>query len=170
MAYDEALADRIRRAIGRRPDVTEKKMFGGVAFLLDGKMFSGIAKDELMVRVGPERYEESLAKAHVRPMDFTGRPMNGYVFVGAAGCRTDEAVKTWVDLGAAFVATVEQSKRPSSRKTAKASSRPRLNAAWHESHPMPKNPTSRQRLAWHQAHEKNCGCRPMPAKLRSLVR
>ena len=85
MAYDEKLADRIRQAVGPRGDVTEKKMFGGLAFLLDGKMFCGIVKDDLMVRVGPERYEAALAEAHVRPMDFTGRPMNGYVYVGRGG-------------------------------------------------------------------------------------
>src|SRR5262245_24310570 len=71
MAYDETLADRIRRAIGPRPDVSEKKMFGGVAFLLDGKMFCGITKDDLMVRVGPDHHGAALAEAHVRPMDFT---------------------------------------------------------------------------------------------------
>jgi len=103
MAYDEALANRIRRALGPRPDVTEKKMFGGMAFLLGGKMFCGIVKDDLMVRVGPEQYEAALAEAHVRPMDFTGRPMNGYVFVGRGGSRTEKAIKMWVDQGAAFV-------------------------------------------------------------------
>ena len=107
MAYDEALADRIRRAIGPRPDVTEKKMFGGLAFLLDGKMFCGIAKDDLMVRVGPERYQAALAEAHVRPMDFTGRPMSGYVFVGPSGSRTEKAVQKWVELGSAFVASLD---------------------------------------------------------------
>jgi TfoX/Sxy family transcriptional regulator of competence genes len=107
MAYDEALADRIRRAVGPRPDITEKKMFGGLAFLLDGKMFCGIVKDDLMVRVGPERYEAALAEAHVRPMDFTGRPMNGYVFVGPGGCRTEKAIKKWVHHGAVFVATLD---------------------------------------------------------------
>src|SRR5688572_23890839 len=106
MGYDEKLADRIRRAVGPRSDVTEKKMFGGLAFLLDGKMFCGIANDDLMVRVGPERHEASLAEAHVRPMDFTGRPMTGYVFVGPGGSRTEKAVKKWVDRGAAFVATL----------------------------------------------------------------
>ena len=85
MAYDEKLADRIRQAVGPRADVAEKKMFGGIAFLLDGKMFCGIVKDDLMVRVGPERYEAALAEAHVRPMDFTGRPMKGSVFVGPKG-------------------------------------------------------------------------------------
>jgi TfoX/Sxy family transcriptional regulator of competence genes len=106
MAYDEELADRIRQAVGPRPDVTEKKMFGGVAFLLDGKMFVGIVKGDLMVRVGPDRYEAALAEAHVRPMDFTGRPMNGYVFVGPSGAKTAKAIKKWVDQGAAFVATI----------------------------------------------------------------
>lgn len=108
MAYDEALADRVRRAIGPRSDVTEKKMFGGVAFLLDGKMFCGVASDDLMVRVGPDRHDEALARAHVRPMDFTGRPMKGYVFVSSAGCRTERAVKAWVDWSTAFVATVKK--------------------------------------------------------------
>jgi TfoX/Sxy family transcriptional regulator of competence genes len=107
MAFDEKLADRIRQAVGPRPDVTEKKMFGGLAFLKDGKMFVGIVKADLMVRVGPQRYDAALAQAHVRPMDFTGRPMVGYVFVGPGGCRTEKAVKTWVDRGAAFVATLE---------------------------------------------------------------
>lgn len=69
MAYDEKLADRVRRALGPRADVTEKKMFGGLAFLVDGKMFVGISNDELMVRVGPERYDAALADTHARPMD-----------------------------------------------------------------------------------------------------
>lgn len=79
-------------------------MFGGLAFLLEGKMFCGIVKDRLMVRVGRERYEKSLAEAHVRPMDFNGRPMRGYVFVEPAGCRTEKAVGNWVDRGAEAVA------------------------------------------------------------------
>jgi len=106
MAYDENLADRIRRALEPRSGVAEKKMFGGLAFLLEGRMFIGIAKDELMVRVGPEGYEAALAEPHVRPMDFTGRPMNGYVFVGRNGCRTDDAVKKWIERAATFVATL----------------------------------------------------------------
>jgi len=106
MSYDEKLADRIRRALGPTEGIEEKKMFGGLAFLRDGRMFCGIANDELMVRVGPERYEESLRKPHVRPMDFTGRPMNGYVYVGPAGRRTDAALRAWVTLGARFVSTL----------------------------------------------------------------
>lgn len=80
-------------------------MFGGLAFLRGGRMFCGIAKDELMVRVGPERYEESLRKPHVRPMDFTGRPLKGYVYVAEAGRRTDAALRAWVNLSASFVGT-----------------------------------------------------------------
>lgn len=106
MAFDEALARRIRRAVGPRSPVSEKKMFGGLAFLHDGRMFCGIVKDDLMVRVGPERYEAALAETHVRPMDFTGRPMNGYIFVSPGGSRTEEAIKKWVDQAAAFVATL----------------------------------------------------------------
>ncbi len=170
MAYDESLAVRIRTALGRRTGITEKKMFGGLAFLLDGKILVGIAKHELMVRVGPELHEEALAKPHVRPMNFTGRPMKGYVFVAADGCRTGAAVKRWVDWGEKFVATLERRGKPKARKRASAPMRPRLNATWHERHPMAKNPTTKQRLAWHRAHEKHCGCRPMPAKLRALLR
>lgn len=107
MAYDEKLADRIRQAVGPRSGVTEKKMFGGLAFLLDGKMFVGVSKDELMVRVGPEGHDAALAKANVRPMDFTGRPMKGYVFVRAKGVKSTKDVKRWVDQAAGFVATVK---------------------------------------------------------------
>jgi hypothetical protein len=83
--------------LDNRAEVTEKKMFGGLAFLRQGKMFCGIVRDQLVVRVGPEQYEEALAEAHVRPMDFTGRPMKGYVFVEPAGCCTEEAVRCWVE-------------------------------------------------------------------------
>jgi TfoX/Sxy family transcriptional regulator of competence genes len=106
MAYDEAFADRIRRALGPRPGVTEKQMFGGLAFLLDGKMFCGLARDALMVRIGPEAYEGALAERHVRPMDFTGRPLKGYVYVDAAGLRSAPALRTWIERAAAFVATL----------------------------------------------------------------
>ena len=96
MAYDEKLADRIRQAVGPRPEVTEKKMFGGLAFLHDGKMFVGIVKDDLMVRVGPERYDAALTEAHVRPMDFTGKPLKGMVYVAPAGQR-GVALRNWVE-------------------------------------------------------------------------
>jgi TfoX/Sxy family transcriptional regulator of competence genes len=106
VSYDEKLADRIRRALGPRDDIEERKMFGGIAFLRDGRMFCGIAKDDLMVRVGPAGYEAALERPHVRPMDFTGRPMKGYVFVAPEGRRTDAALRAWVELSASFVGTL----------------------------------------------------------------
>lgn len=116
MPYDEALADRIRRAVGPRRDVSEKKMFGGIAFLLDGSMFCGVAHGDLMVRVGPEAHQAALARPHARPMDFTGRPMTGYVFVGPDGVRTLRQVSAWVARGLAFVATLETKPRGRSRR------------------------------------------------------
>lgn len=127
MAYDEPLAERIRLALGQRAGVAEKKMFGGLAFLLDGKMFCGIVKDELMVRVGPDRYEQALGGVHVRPMDFTGRPMKGYVFVKPAGCRTVTAVGTWIERGTEFVMALDGI-RPRRRKPLSRGTRPRPRA------------------------------------------
>src|ERR1041385_7632826 len=120
MAYDEKLADRIRQALGPDDGIEERKMFGGLAFLRGGRMFVGIAGDELMVRVGPERYEESLGKPHVRPMDFTGRPMKGYVYVAPAGRQTEPSLRAWVRLASRFVTTLPTSKpRPPRSKAPK---------------------------------------------------
>src|SRR3989304_10001362 len=106
MAYDEKLAERVRRALTPRESLVEKKMFGGIAFMLRGNMCCGIVRDDLMVRVGPERHEEALAQPHARPMDFTGRPMRGMVYVTPEGCRTDEALKRWVEQGLNFAETL----------------------------------------------------------------
>jgi len=106
MSYDGALADRIRTALLRHRGVSEKKMFGGICFLLDGRMICGIAGDELMVRVGPERYDEALAKPRVRKMDFTGRPMKGYVFVAPPRRGAQAEVEGWVDWAVDFAATL----------------------------------------------------------------
>jgi len=108
MAYDERLARRVRTALRSRRGVTEKKMFGGLAFLAGSRMFCGIVKNDLMVRVGPERYAETLRKPHVRPMDFTGRPMKGYVFVEPAACKSAKALAAWLARGAEFVATLDR--------------------------------------------------------------
>ena len=96
MAYDEGLAQRLREALTDQP-VKEKKMFGGIAFMLQGNMCCGVNDDELMARVGPEAYEESLAQPHARPMDFTGRPLKGYIYVAPAGFEDDEELQAWVD-------------------------------------------------------------------------
>jgi hypothetical protein len=104
MGFDEGLADRVRCALESKRGVTETKMFGGLAFLLNGKMLCGIVKDELMVRLGPDREREVRAEAHVRPMDFTGRPLKGFVFVAAEGLDEATSVERWVSEALRFAA------------------------------------------------------------------
>jgi TfoX/Sxy family transcriptional regulator of competence genes len=99
MAFDERLAQRIRTCLGARANITEKHMFGGLAFMLDGRMFCGILGEDLMVRVGPETYHQCLAHPHVRPMDFSGKPMTGYVFVAPPGRSTAKALQRWLERG-----------------------------------------------------------------------
>jgi TfoX/Sxy family transcriptional regulator of competence genes len=106
VAYDERLAKRIRRALSGREGLSEKKMFGGIAFMLNGNMCCGIVGDELMLRVGRERFEETLARPHARPMDFTGRPMKGMVYVGPEGIKSDADLAAWLGRGAEFAATL----------------------------------------------------------------
>ena len=106
MAYNEKLAERIRKILKRRRNVCEKKMFGGLAFLLNGHMFCGVNKNNLMVRVGPERYDEALDEPHARPMDFTGRPLTGFVYVGPGGHRTEKSLTRWVNLAISFAASL----------------------------------------------------------------
>jgi len=102
MAYDEGLAEQVRQLLASQPLVTERKMFGGLAFMHAGNMFCGMLKDDLMVRVGPQSYEEALAKPHVRPMDFTGRAMKGMVYVGPEGWRSAADLEKWVQVGLEF--------------------------------------------------------------------
>jgi len=98
MAYDEKLAARIRRVLAARADVEEKKMFGGIAFMVNGHMAVGVSGNDLMVRVGAERHDEALARPHARPMDFTGRPMRGFVFVVPEGTASGAALRSWIGL------------------------------------------------------------------------
>jgi TfoX/Sxy family transcriptional regulator of competence genes len=118
MAYDEKLADRVRRAVARRERITEKKMFGGLAFLLGGRMCCGVLNDELVVRVGPARYKEALAQPHARRMDFTGKPLTGFVFVAPSGFRSKQALYRWIDRGVEFASTLlrQRTKRTGPRK------------------------------------------------------
>jgi len=97
-------------------------MFGGLAFLLEGKMFCGVLGEELLARVGPGGHDAAMARPHVRIMDFSGRPMRGYVFVGAAALGSDAALQGWVDGCAAFAATLPPTppKRPKAPKAKKA--------------------------------------------------
>lgn len=111
MAYDDHLASRIRKILGKESDITEKKMFGGIAFLRRGLMFVGVTDMSLMARVGKDLYEDSLARKHVRVMDFTGKPMAGYVYVDEPALASDEALGFWVMRCLEHVATLPPKKR-----------------------------------------------------------
>ncbi|MEN8160320.1 MAG: TfoX/Sxy family protein [Myxococcota bacterium] len=117
MAYDEGLAQRIRDELEEQPGLSEKRMFGGLCFLVGGNMAVGIVKDELMVRVGPDAYEEALAQPFARPMDFTKRPMKGFVYVGTQGFEEDTDLARWVGRGVGFAASLPKSaKRSGARR------------------------------------------------------
>jgi len=105
MAYNTQLAERIRVQLEGLPFV-EKKMFGGVGFLLHGNMACGVNKDDLIVRVDPAKHNAMLKIAHVRPFDMTGRPMKGWLVVETDGVRTDQQLNTWIKQGVEFASTL----------------------------------------------------------------
>jgi TfoX N-terminal domain len=102
MPFDERLAERIRGSLGRRKGFVEKKMFGGVAFLLNGNMCVGVHKSALIVRLAPEETDAALAQPHTRRFDLTGRPMKGWILVEAAGLKTDAKLSKWVQVAAKY--------------------------------------------------------------------
>jgi TfoX/Sxy family transcriptional regulator of competence genes len=104
MAYDEALANRVRQQLAGEDAVTERAMFGGLAFLLHGNMAVCLSGDELMVRVGRDGSDEALARPHTRPSDMSGRPMKGWILVAADGVATGPTLAAWVRRGIAFAA------------------------------------------------------------------
>ena len=105
MAYDETLAERVREIMLAEPGLGERKMFGGLTFILDGHMCCGIVANELMLRLGADGAENALEHAHVRPMDFTGKPMTGMIYVAPEGLGGD-ALNRWLHQEAAFVRTL----------------------------------------------------------------
>lgn len=106
MAYDEGLAERLRGVFMGRPDVVEKKMFGGLTFMVRGSMCVGVNGEELMARVGPDQFDKSLTLPHAKHMGFTGRPMKGFVFVGKDGIESDYELSEWVERCLNFNATL----------------------------------------------------------------
>jgi len=106
MAYDEGVAQRLREVFAGRTDVVEKKMFGGLAFMVAGNMCCGVVGEELMARVGPEQYGKALQEPHAREMDFTGKPMKGFVYVGVQGFASDDDLLSWVGRCEQFVTTL----------------------------------------------------------------
>lgn len=107
MAYNEATAARVRDLTRDHRGISERKMFGGVAFMVDEHMFIGVLGEALMARIGPAAH----AQAHVRPMDFTGKPMTGYVFVDPPGFASDAALAGWIN-ASYELATALPAKKP----------------------------------------------------------
>lgn len=105
MDYDLNTAERVRRILSNRSDVVEKRMVGGLSFMVGGSMCCGVTGSALMVRVGAEARDRTLAEPHVRPMEFAGRPLAGFVCVDPAGLRADATLRRWVQLSLDFVAT-----------------------------------------------------------------
>ena len=104
VAYDEELAERIREVLADRTDVNEKKMFGGLSFMVGGQMSCGVLKNDLIVRIEPTDFDELTARAGVRPFDFTGRPMQGMVYVDRGVLTDDGILRSWVQRGVDYVA------------------------------------------------------------------
>lgn len=106
MPADEAAARRVRKLLSSRTDVTERRMFGGLAFMIAGNMLCAVGADHLMVRVGRDRYAAALDQPHAKEMRFTGRSMKGYVTVDPAGYVADEDLQRWVETALSFVTTL----------------------------------------------------------------
>ncbi|AIF82510.1 hypothetical protein NTE_00428 [Candidatus Nitrososphaera evergladensis SR1] len=113
MGYNENLAEKLRILLASRSkkDYSEKKMFGGLSFMIGGKMCVGILNDDLVLRVGAERNDEALALPHARPMDFTGKPMKGFVYVGPGGWQKDAILLKCVEMGIDYVSLLPAKKR-----------------------------------------------------------
>ncbi len=104
VAYNEELAGRVRAALADRTDVEEKKMFGGLSFMVAGQMCCGVLKNDLVVRIEPAEFDNLVAQPHVRPFDFSGRPMQGMVYVESSSLADPEVLQTWLHRGMACVA------------------------------------------------------------------
>jgi TfoX/Sxy family transcriptional regulator of competence genes len=111
MAYDEELAARVRGELAERDDVTERQMFGGLAFMADGHMCCGVIGDDLVLRLGAAAADAALDEPHTRPMDFTGRPMKGYIYVSANGANNEGALRRWIDLALSFTIELPPKRR-----------------------------------------------------------
>ncbi len=99
MAYDERLVARVRRLLSRQPELSERKMFGGICFMLRGHMCCGVLDDQLILRVEPHYYDAAMNRPHTRVMDITGRPMKGFVVVLPKGYATGKALGAWLAIG-----------------------------------------------------------------------
>ena len=106
MAYDEVLGERVRRVLGNDPDVGERKMFGGLAFMMAGNMACGVMGDDLLVRVGKDAFEEALTLPFAGPMEMGDRTMGGFVVVDGEGVAEDDQLDDWVERGVAYAVSL----------------------------------------------------------------
>jgi len=115
MAYSEMLAERVAQALGKTPKVETKKMMGGLTFMVNAKMCVGVLGDELMVRIDPDSHESALKKKGCRDMDFTGRPMKGFVFVAPAGTKSEKDLAGWIAMALEYNKVAKASKKRKAR-------------------------------------------------------
>jgi len=128
MAFDETLAQRIRVALADEAKIIEKKMFGGIAFMVRGHMTVGIVKNELLVRVGPDTHDKALAKPHAKVMNFTGKPMTGFIYVEAPGIATQAQLKAWIKMALDYTKSMpEKTAKKTGKKAASSKSKRRIN-------------------------------------------
>jgi TfoX/Sxy family transcriptional regulator of competence genes len=111
MPYNEQIASRVREELAAIRKVDEKKMMGGLTFMVNDKMCVGVLHDDIMVRLAPEEYEQALSRKGCREMTFTGKPMKGFVFVGPDGIRGKKELRYWIDLALAYNKTAKSSKK-----------------------------------------------------------
>jgi TfoX/Sxy family transcriptional regulator of competence genes len=116
MAYNEDLAARVREIVGEKADPVERKMFGGVAFMVGGHMCVGVIKDDLVLRLGGEEAEAALRDPHVRPMDFTGKPMRNFLYVDRGATAEEKDLRSWIDKGLRFVASLPPKKEKAGKR------------------------------------------------------
>ena len=106
MAYDEKLATRIRKQLGKKKGLVEKKMFGGLAFLLNGNMCCGVSRDEMIVRLDPEATAQAIKKPNVRIFDITGRQMKGWILIAGEGLKTKASLSKWVEIAVEYAGSL----------------------------------------------------------------
>lgn len=116
MAYDDKIADRIRRVLAGHPGLTERKMMGALCFMVNGHMCCGVTGAALMVRVGPDAYAEALNEPHVRPMEIGGRATAGFVLVDPAGVRTAATLSRWIQRGLDLASTLPPKRKATPRR------------------------------------------------------
>jgi hypothetical protein len=110
MAFDEALGERIRKVLGKTKGLAEKKMFGGLAFLINGNMCVGVHQDSMIVRLDAEETDKALGRPHTRVFDLTGRPMKGWLLVDPAGLKSEKDLKSWVEVASGYASSLPKKK------------------------------------------------------------